>query len=98
MNVLRRYHVQLFVNPYCEAARLLCPWESPGKNTGVGWHAVLQGIFLTQGLNLHLVGLLHWQAGSLLLGPPGKPNMNVEIYHLSTCINRSMWLPWWLRQ
>ena len=33
-------------------ARLLCPWNSPGKNTGVGCHAVLQGIFLTQGSNL----------------------------------------------
>ena len=28
---------------------LLCPWDSPGKNTGVGCHALLQGIFLTQG-------------------------------------------------
>ena len=31
-------------------ARLLCPWNSPGKNTGVGYHFLLQGIFLTQGL------------------------------------------------
>ena len=29
--------------------RLLCPWDSPGKNTGVGCHSLLQGIFLTQG-------------------------------------------------
>ena len=34
--------------------RLLCPWDSPGKNTGVGCHFLLQGIFLTQGLNLNL--------------------------------------------
>ena len=33
-------------------ARLLCPWDSPGKNTGVGCHAFLQGIFPTQKLNL----------------------------------------------
>ena len=33
---------------------LLCPWDSPGKNTGVGCHALLQGIFPTQGLNLCL--------------------------------------------
>ena len=32
-------------------ARLRCPWDSPGKNTGVGYHALLQGIFPTQGLN-----------------------------------------------
>ena len=36
--------------------RLLCPWDSPGKNTGVGYHFLLQGIFLTQGWN---PGLLH---------------------------------------
>ena len=36
------------------STRLLCPWESPGKNTGVGCHFLLQGIFMTQGLNLHL--------------------------------------------
>ena len=45
-------------------ARLLCPWGSPGKNIGLGCHALLQGIFLTQGLNLCL---LHWQADSLPL-------------------------------
>ena len=39
-------------------ARLLCPWISPGKNIGVGCHFLPQGIFLTQGLNLHL-HLLH---------------------------------------
>ena len=37
-------------------AGLLCPWNSPGKNTGVGCHSLLQGIFLPQGWNL---GLLH---------------------------------------
>ena len=37
-------------------ARLLCPWNSPGKNTGVGCHSILQGMFPTQGLN---PGLLH---------------------------------------
>ena len=31
--------------------RLLCPWDSPGKNAGVGCHSLLQGIFLTQGSN-----------------------------------------------
>ena len=44
----------------------------PGKNTGVGCHALLQGIFLTQGLNPRLLCLLRWQAGSLPLVPPGK--------------------------
>ena len=35
--------------------KLLCPWDYPGKNTGVGCHALLQGIFLTQGLNPRLL-------------------------------------------
>ena len=38
-----------------------------------GFHAPLQGIFLTQGSNLHLFHLLHWQVGSLSLVPPEKP-------------------------
>ena len=50
--------------------RLLCPWDFPGKNTGVGCHFLLQGIFPTQGSNLCHLHLLHWQVGSL---PPGKP-------------------------
>ena len=37
------------------ALRLLCPWDSPGKNTGVGSHFLLQGIFVTQGLNVSRV-------------------------------------------
>ena len=37
-----------------QPTRLLCPWDFPGKNTGVGCHALLQGIFPTQGLNPHL--------------------------------------------
>ena len=46
------------------AARLLCPWNFPGKNAGVGCHFLLQGIFLTQGSNFHLLHLLHRQADS----------------------------------
>ena len=49
---------------------LLCPWDSPGKNTGVGCHFLLQGIFLTQGSNLHL---LHWQVESLPVNYLGSP-------------------------
>ena len=49
--------------------RLLCPWDPPGKNTGVGYHFLLQEIFWTQGST----PLLHWQAGSSPLAPAGKP-------------------------
>ena len=41
--------------PWRQPARLLCPQNSPGKNTGVGSHSLLQGIFLTQGLSLDLL-------------------------------------------
>ena len=43
--------------------RLLCPWNFPGKKTGVGCHFLFQWIFLTQGSNLHLLCLLPWQMG-----------------------------------
>ena len=46
---------------------LLCPWKFPGKNTGAGCHFLCQSIFLTQGSNLYLFSLLHWQADSLPL-------------------------------
>ena len=52
-----------------QSTRLLCPWDSLDKNTGVGYHALLQGIFLTWGSNPHLFHLLHWQADSLPLAP-----------------------------
>ena len=48
------------------------PWGFPGKNTGVGCHILLQGVFQTQGSNPYLLHLLHWQAGSLALAAPGK--------------------------
>ena len=72
----------------CSPPRLLCLWNSPGKNTGVGSHSPLQCIFPTQGLNL---GLLHWQGDSLLLGKsyhisPLKKNVS-DIYFSSTVNN-----------
>ena len=49
-----------------------------GKNTGVGCHFLLQGIFLAQGSNPGLLYLLHWQEGSFPLdGPPGNPSLGV---------------------
>ena len=44
------------LRPYgLQPTRLLCPWDFPGKRTGVGCHFLLQAIFLTQGLNLGLL-------------------------------------------
>ena len=48
--------------------------DFPGKNTGVGYYAHLQRIFLTQGSNPCVLCLLHWQAGSLPPVPPGNPS------------------------
>ena len=52
-----------------QPARLLCPCDSPAKNTGVSCHFFLQGIFLTQELN---PGLPHCRQ-TLPTEPPGKP-------------------------
>ena len=46
---------------WLEPTRLLCPWDSPGKNTRVGCHFFFQGIFPTQGLNPRLFHLLHYR-------------------------------------
>ena len=76
-------HVWLFVTPWTEDSRLFCPWDFPGKNSGVGCHFLLQGIFLNQGLNLHL---LHWQANSLSLSHKGS-HTKVAEYILFSSVN-----------
>ena len=55
-----------------QPARLLCPWDSPGKNTGVGFHALLQGIFPTQGLS---PGLPHCRWIIYQLSHKGNPRV-----------------------
>ena len=66
----RLSHAQLFCDPMdCSPPGSSVHGDSPGRNTGVGCHFLLQGIFLTQGLN---PCLLHWQAGSLPLGATGE--------------------------
>ena len=50
-----------------------CAWDFPDKNTGVGCHFLLQGIFLTQESNSHLLHRLHCQAEFFATVPPGKP-------------------------
>ena len=56
--------------------RLLCPWDSPGKNNGVGFHALLQGISPTQWLNPAL-SHCRW-----ILQPQAKPK-NTDVGSLS---------------
>ena len=66
-------HVWLFTTPWTAACQAPLPMEFSNKNTGVGCHFLLQGTFLTQGFNLYLLCLLHWQAHSLPAEPTGNP-------------------------
>ena len=63
-------HVSFFAIPWTVAHQAFLTWDSPGKNSGVGCHALLQGIFLAQELNW---GLLHCQRNLHQL-LPGKPD------------------------
>ena len=69
-------HVQPFATPRLEPARFLSPWDFPGKNPGTGCHFLLQGLFLTQGSNPHL---MHWQAGSLPLSHLENPGLILQV-------------------
>ena len=68
--------------------RLLCPRDFSGKNAEVGYHLLLQGIFLTQESNLYL---LHWQVESLPLSHLGRAfkssNMFLGIRSLCVCLS-----------
>ena len=67
------------LRPYgLQSARLLCPWDPLGKNTGVGCHALLQGIFPTQGLN---PGLPHCRWILYCLGLQRKPKILEWVAH-----------------
>ena len=62
-----------FATPWTVAHRLLCPWDSPGKHTGVGSHALLQGMVPTWGSNLSLRWLLHCRWILYTLSQLGSP-------------------------
>ena len=70
-------------------ARLLCPWNLPGKNTGVGCHFLLQGIFQTQELNPHLLQAPALASRFFTAEPPGKPIFMLLL--LLNCFSR-VWL------
>ena len=69
----------------CLATWLLCPWDSLGKNTRVGCHALLQGIFPIQGLNLPPLHLLCWQSGFLLLVLHSKSI--IYLFHMDSVLH-----------
>ena len=65
-----------------QPTRLLCPWNSPGQNNGVGSCSLLQGIFPTQGSN---PGLPHLQADSAF----SRPIRSVQFSH--SVVSDSFW-------
>ena len=74
--------VWLFATPW-----LLCPWNSPGVNTGVGYyHFLLQRIFPTQRKNPCLLYLQHWQADSLPLSHQGSSQFSSMYTKFTTII------------
>ena len=72
-------HVWPFATPWTVTRHAPC--DSPGKNTGVGCHVLLQGTSPTQGAN---ATLLHWKADSALLGHQGSPSS----FSLAVCVTR----------
>ena len=72
-------HDRLFLPHGLWPARLLYAWDFPDKSTGVSCHVLLQGIFLTQGLNPLSPAL----AGRFLTtAPPGKPGLTDKNYYI----------------
>ena len=71
--------VQLFWPHGQQSASLLCPWDSPGKNTGAGCHFLLQGIFLTPGIEPMSPVSPALAGGFFTTEPPGKPASNLLV-------------------
>ena len=72
-HVLSRSIISDSLQPHgLQPARLFCPWDPADKNTGVGCHSLLHGIFPTQRSN---PGLLHYRWILYHLSHQGSPNM-----------------------
>ena len=86
-------------------ARLLCPWGSPGKNTGVGSHSLLQGLCPTWGSDLCLLRLLHcrrvlyhWATVLFIMREKNDPRKDESILFIkkrkhTVCLDKQEWLP-----
>ena len=82
-------HVPLFAAPWTVTYQAPLAMGFLRQEHWSGCHFLFQGIFPTQGLNPHLLYLLHWQAGSLPLAPPGKlpGSANIRYYSKSEGTN-----------
>ena len=86
-------HILLLATPWTiQSVRLLCPWNSQGKNTGVGCYLFLQGIFLTQGSNQGLPHCRQSHQRRVLInrGPLGKGMAK----HFNILALRTPWTVW----
>ena len=74
-----------------QSIRLLCPWDFPGKDPGVGGHLLLQGIFPTQGSKL---GLLHCRQILYWLSYKGSPccRLDAQNSFISQLKVHTLWL------
>ena len=79
MKVLVLQLCPILCNPINQPSRLLCPWSSPGKNTRVGCHSLLQGIFPDPGIKPRSPAL---QADSLAAELPGPPRASCYNHYI----------------
>ena len=83
-------HVHCLRHHALQPARLLCPWNSLGKNAGVGYHSLLQGVISTQGLNPslpHCRQILYHLSHLMVLHFLLQNNLYVYGYHLK-CLSQ----------
>ena len=73
-------HVWLYAAPWTITLQAPLSVGFPGENTGVGSHALLQGLCPTRGSNPGLLQLLHWQAGSL--SPAAPPPSSTQFQNV----------------
>ena len=89
-------HVWFFVTPWesthSDSIRIHCPWDFPNRNTGVGYHFLLQGSFPDQGSNPCLLHFLHWKVDSL----PLHHLRSDCVISLGYCVNLLKNFPWFV--
>ena len=83
-------HVRFSVIPRTVAHQAPLSMGFSKKDTGVGCHALRQGIFRTQGSNPRLLCLQHWQVGYLPLAPLGKPRSSPDVNSATFCWSKQV--------
>ena len=82
---------RLFVTSWTAACQVALSLAFPRQNTGVSGHSLLRGIFLTQGLKLHLLCLQRWRVDSLPLVQTLYKKAKIWMKETK---NRSQEIPW----